>query len=133
MNFIKNSGVIKIICVLMVFSFAGCETVKVKYVDSDDFPSDRIYRLKTVYLYNGKNVDLTGMDPKFKRSFKGKHNVIVYDYEEKLIELKDISSLKIEVIESNQILTAVIIVGVLAVVFVLAFFIAIGTGGFQMH
>jgi hypothetical protein len=102
-----------VISISLLLSFAGCETVKVKYVDSEDFPSDRVYRLKTAYLYDGRKIDLPD-DAKFKVSFKDKNNVIVYDYEEKFIELKDISSLKIEVVDSDTVLTVTIIVGAVA-------------------
>ena len=51
---------------------------------------------------------------------------------ERSVPLKNVASLKIEIIESNQIVTALIIVGSLAVAFLLAFWIALATGGFKM-
>ena len=74
-------------------------------------------------------------EAKLRLKYKGVSNVIVY-YEdvniERSVPLKNVASLKIEIIESNQIVTALIIVGSLAVAFLLAFWIALATGGFKM-
>ncbi len=132
----KNIILLKIIASIVLICFTGCVTSKIEYVENDKLPKDKVYRLSVLYMKDGNVIDLKGKEPKFKLKYKGIDNVIVYyeeDYNEIYIPLKDVNSLKIEIIESNQIVTALIIVGVAAPVLVLAFFIAIATVGFKMH
>ena len=132
----KKAAVFKIITLLLLVCFTGCVSTKVDYVENDKVPVNKTYRISQLYLKDGRIIDVKDKEPKLKLKHKGVSNVIVY-YEDVNIEqsvpLSDVKTLKIEIIESNQILTAVAIVGIVAAAFVLAFFIAIGSGGFSMH
>lgn len=52
---------------------------------------------------------------------------------ERSVPLQNVASLKIEVIESNVLLTVAVIAGSLAVAYLLAIWIAIASGGYTMH
>jgi len=132
----KKAAVFKIITLLLLVCFTGCVSTKVDYVENDKVPVNKTYRISQLYLKDGRIIDVKDKEPKLKLKHKGVSNVIVY-YEDVNIEqsvpLSDVKTLKIEIVESNHILTAVAIVGIVAAAFVLAFFIAIGSGGFSMH
>ena len=132
----KKAAVFKIITLLLLVCFTGCVSTKVDYVENDKVPVKKTYRISQLFLKDGRIIDVKDKEPKLKLKHKGVSNVIVY-YEdvniEQAVPLSDVKTLKIEIIESNQILTAVAIVGIVAAAFVLAFFIAIGSGGFTMH
>jgi len=132
----KKAAVFKIITLLLLVCFTGCVSTKVDYVENDKVPVNKTYRISQLYLKDGRIIDVKDKEPKLKLKHKGVSNVIVY-YEDVNIEqsvpLSDVKTLKIEIVESNHILTAVAIVGIVAAAFVLAFFIAIGSGGFTMH
>lgn len=121
---------------LLLISFTGCVSTKVDYVENDKVPVNKTYRISQLYLKDGRILDVKDKEPKLKLKHKGVSNVIVY-YEDVNIEqsvlLSDVKTLKIEIVESNHILTAVAIVGIVAAAFVLAFFIIIGSGGYTMH
>lgn len=131
----KNIIVFKIITLLVLIFFTGCVTSKIEYVEKEKLPKDKVYRISDVYLNNGTVINLKDKEPKIKLKYKGMDNVIVY-YEdvniEKYVQLKDISSLKIEVLESNQLLTAVVVVGSLAIIVLLAFMITLTSGKFNI-
>ena len=132
---IKNAIAFRMIVLLVLVSFAGCVTSKMEYVESDKVPVEKTYRISQLYLKDGTIIDVKEKEAKLRLKYKGVSNVIVY-YEdvniERSVPLKNVASLKIEIIESNQIVTALIIVGSLAVAFLLAFWIALATGGFKM-
>ena len=132
---IKNTSIFRLVVFIVLLSFAGCVTSKIEYVESDKVPVEKTYRISQLYLKDGTIIDVKEKEAKLRLKYKGVSNVIVY-YEdvniEKSVPLKNVASLKIEIIESNQIVTALIIVGSLAVAFLLAFWIALATGGFKM-
>ena len=132
---IQNAIAFRMIVLLVLVSFVGCVTSKIEYVESDKVPVEKTYRISQLYLKDGTIIDVKEKEAKLRLKYKGVSNVIVY-YEdvniERSVPLKNVASLKIEIIESNQIVTALIIVGSLAVAFLLAFWIALATGGFKM-
>ena len=132
---IKNTSIFRLVVFIVLLSFAGCVTSKIEYVESDKVPVEKTYRISQLYLKDGTIIDVKEKEAKLRLKYKGVSNVIVY-YEdvniERSVPLKNVASLKIEIIESNQIVTALIIVGSLAVAFLLAFWIALATGGFKM-
>ena len=113
MFIIKNAAFFRIIVVVVLFSFAGCVTTKIEYVDSDKLPKKKVYHITQAFMKDGKIIDLKGKEPVFKSYDKGIKNVIVY-YEDVNIErrvlLKDVQRLKIEVSESNVTVNVIIIV-----------------------
>ncbi len=87
-------------------------------------------------MKNGMVIDLKGKDAQFKLKHKRIENVIVYNdenFDEKYILLKDVNSIKIEILESNILLTIIIIVGSIAALAFLVFVIAFASIGFKMH
>jgi hypothetical protein len=129
--FLKNKIFIKVTVLLVLACFTGCVTSKIEYVETEKIPpKGKVYRIADVYMKDGKVINLRDAEPKYKSSYKGKEHVITYynnDFKTKIIELKDVSKVKVEILESNQILTAVLVVGILAILFVLTFFIALAT------
>lgn len=113
-----------IFSLLLLFSFSGCVTSKISYVEEDKLPKDKVYRIAEVYMNDGSIIDLKDSEPKFKTNYKGMANVIVYydnDYNTKYIELKNVDRLKIEIYESNVLVNVLIIVGGLILVALLLF------------
>jgi len=132
----KNIIFFRVIVLLVLAAFSGCVTSKIEYVESDKVPVEKVYRISQLYLKDGTIIDVKEKEAKLRLKYKGISNVIVY-YEdvnmERAVLLKDITHLKIEIIESNQLVTALIIIGSVAAVLLIAFFIAIGIVGLEMH
>ncbi len=115
----------KIVVILILTSFTGCVTAKIEYVKEKDFPPEKVYKISTVFLKNGSEVDLTDKEVKFRKNYENIENVLVYDVKGKfeVIKLSDIDRVKIEVYENNVLLTVGIIVGsILLAVFLILIF-----------
>lgn len=132
----KNIILFKIIVLLFLAAFTGCVTSKIEYVESSKVPVEKTYRISQIYLKDGTIIDVKEKEAKLRPKYKGVSNVIVY-YEdvniERSVPLQNVASLKIEVIESNVLLTVAVIAGSLAVTYLLAIWIAIASGGYTMH
>ena len=133
---IKNAVVLRVIVFIVILSFSGCVTSKIEYVESSKVPVEKTYRISQIYLKDGSIIDVKEKEAKLRPKYKGVSNVIVY-YEdvniERSVPLQNVASLKIEVIESNVLLTVAVIAGSLAVAYLLAIWIAIASGGYTMH
>ncbi|MBN8585482.1 MAG: hypothetical protein J0M37_10325 [Ignavibacteria bacterium] len=133
---IKNAVVLSVIVFIVILSFSGCVTSKIEYVESSKVPVEKTYRISQIYLNDGTIIDVKEKEAKLRPKYKGVSNVIVY-YEdvniERSVPLQNVASLKIEVIESNVLLTVAVIAGSLAVAYLLAIWIAIASGGYTMH
>lgn len=119
--FNKNT-LFKTLVVLVMISFTGCVTSKIEYVESKEFPKGKTYRISEVFMKDGSVIYLKDKEPEFKLNYKGNENVIIYFEDvniEKKILLKDISLLKIEVLESNTVLNVIIIIGSVILFFLL--------------
>lgn len=132
---ISNINLTRYITFALLVCFTGCVTSKIEYVESNEFPSGKTYRISEVFLKDGTVLILKDKEPAFKLRYKGNDNVIVY-YEdvniEKTILLKDISRLKIEVLESNTVLSVIVIVGSVVLFFLLLFMILSPFKGMKM-
>ena len=132
----KNIILFRVIVLLALASFTGCVTSKIEYVESEKVPVEKTYRISQLYLKDGTIIDVKDKEAKLRPKYKGVNNVIVY-YEdvniEKSVPLKNIERLKIEILESNVLVTVLIIVGSLVTAFILAFWISLSLGGFEMH
>ncbi len=115
----------KLTVTLVLITFAGCQTSKIAYIEREDFPPDKIYRISMVYMKDGSIIDLKDKNPVYKLKSKGIENIIVYDDKEKskTIRLNDIERIKIEIIESNTVLNVLIIVGSVVLFFLILFII----------
>ncbi len=86
-------------------------------------------------LKNGTAIDVKDKEAKLKLKHKRMSNLIVY-YEdvniEKTVLLSDIAWLKIEILESNQIATVLVVIGTVAAAILLAFWLILATGGLKM-
>ncbi|MEO8514690.1 MAG: hypothetical protein ABI543_14115 [Ignavibacteria bacterium] len=126
----------RIIILIVLVCFTGCVSSKIEYVEPEKIPANKTYRISLLNLKNGTQIDVKDKEAKFILKHKGVNNVIVY-YEdvniEKTVPLKDVSWLKIEILESNQIVTAIAVIGITAAVLLIAVLVAFGLGGFQMH
>lgn len=133
---IKNAVVLRVIVFIVILSFSGCVTSKIEYVESSKVPVEKTYRISQIYLKDGTIIDVKEKEAKLRPKYKGVSNVIVY-YEdvniERSVPLQNVASLKIEVIESNVLLTVAIIAGSLAVAFLLAIWITLTSGAYTMH
>lgn len=133
---IKNAVVLRVIVFIVILSFSGCVTSKIEYVESSKVPVEKTYRISQIYLKDGSIIDVKEKEAKLRPKYKGVSNVIVY-YEdvniERSVPLQNVASLKIEVIESNVLLTVAIIAGSLAVAFLLAIWITLTSGAYTMH
>ena len=133
---IKNAVALKVIVSIVILSFSGCVTSKIEYVESSKVPVEKTYRISQIYLKDGTIIDVKEKEAKLRPKYKGVSNVIVY-YEdvniERSVPLQNVASLKIEVIESNVLLTVAIIAGSLAVAFLLAIWITLTSGAYTMH
>ncbi len=122
----KSIFFFRVIILLVLASFIGCVTSRIEYVESSMFPENKIYRISEVFMKDGTVKVLRDKEPVFKLKYKGNENVIVY-YEdvniEKTIQLSDVSSLKLEVLESNKVLSVIIIVSSVVVFFLLLFWL----------
>ncbi|KXK55600.1 MAG: hypothetical protein UZ05_CHB002000520 [Chlorobi bacterium OLB5] len=132
----KNTNIFRVIVLIVLTAFTGCVTSKIEYTKSNELPKEKVYRITTLYLKDGSIIDVKEKDAKFKLKDKGIDNVIVY-YEdvniEKSVPSKNIDRLKIEVLESNVFVTVLIIVGSLAIAFLLAIWITLTSGAYTMH
>jgi hypothetical protein len=116
MLFYKHRYIYKILTIIVLASFAGCVTTKIDYVENDGLPKEKTYRIKEVFLKDGSTVKLSDAEPKFKSSYKGLSNVIIYydkNYAVKVITLQDISKIKIEIVEPDNVKILLITGGVL--------------------
>jgi hypothetical protein len=128
----KYKFLFKTIVFLIIATFTGCVTTKVDYVENDKLPKDKVYRIAEVFMKDGTVINLWDTEPKFRAKYKGLTNVITYydvNYAVRIIDLKDIKQIKIEILESNQIVTALIIVGVVAASIFFLLLIALGIQG----
>ena len=119
----------------MLSGFLGCVSSKIEYVEKEKLPEEKVYYIISAYLKDGSTIDLKDKKAEVKLDHKGVKNVILYydeGFKEKYIPFKDIAWLKIEVVETNQVVTTIVIAG--AVVF--ALFLAFGvvlSAGFKSH
>ena len=121
---------------LVLVCFLGCETSKIEYVEEEKLPTDKVYHITKVYLKDGTTLDLKDKEPVIKLKHKGVSNVILYNEnvnEEKYIRLSDVAWMKIEVVESNQVVTALAVIGITAVALILLLGILFAIGGFKIH
>lgn len=118
----KRRLIFKVTVLILLVSFAGCVTSKISYVEEDKLPKDKVYRIAEVYMKDGSIINLKDSEPMLKAKYKGIENVIVYydnGYIERVINLNDVSKIKIEILESNALANVLIITGsVIAVVFI---------------
>ena len=127
MSIFKNIFFLRVTILLVLAAFTGCVTSKIEYVESKEFPSGKTYRISEVFMNDGTVLILKDKEPEFKLRYKGNDNVIIYYEEvniEKTILLKDISRLKIEVLESNIVVNVLIIVSSVILFFLLIFWLA---------
>jgi hypothetical protein len=113
---------------------SGCYTTQALYVEADKLPTDKTYRINSAFLKNGKTIDLGIYEPRFEKFYKGKKNVLLYydeTYTERYIELKDISMLKIEIIEGTVVETILIVAGGVVLIAFIAFVIIMNN--FKVH
>ncbi len=133
---IKNTSIFRLVVFIVLLSFSGCVTSKIEYVESDKVPVEKTYRISQLYLKDGTIIDVKEKEAKLKLKHKGVSNVIVY-YEdvniERSVPLKDVTRLKIEILESHVIATVLIIIGTVAVAIYLAIGLILATGGLKMH
>jgi sensor c-di-GMP phosphodiesterase-like protein len=111
---------------LLIVSIAGCVTTSVEYVKEKDFPPDKVYKITILYLKDGKIIDVSGKDAKFKLSHNGTQNVVVIESDTKtdIIKVTEIDRVKIEVRENNVLLTTAIIIGSLVLLLFLLMLIS---------
>lgn len=131
----KNIVIFRLIILLVLTAFTGCVTSKIEYVESREFPKGKTYRISEVFMKDGSVINLKDKEPEFKLNYKGNENVIVYFEDvniEKKILLKDISLLKIEVLESNTVLNVIIIIGSVILFFLLLLMIVSPFEGMKM-
>lgn len=132
----KKNTVFKTLVVLVMISFTGCVTSKIEYVESSKVPVEKTYRISQIYLKDGTIIDVKEKEAKLRPKYKGVSNVIVY-YEdvnmEKAVLLKNVSRLKIEVLESNVLVNVLIIAVSVVITVLIAFWISLGLGGWEMH
>ena len=131
----KNIIFFRVIVLLVLAAFTGCVTSKIEYVESKEFSSGKTYRISEVFMNDGTVLILKDKEPEFKIRYKGNDNVILY-YEdvniERTILLKDVSRLKIEVLESNIVVNVIIIVSSIILFFLILFWITQPFEGMKM-
>ena len=131
----NNTAIFRMIVLILIVSFTGCVTSKIEYVERSEFPSGKTYRISEVFLNDGTVLILKDKEPEFKLRYKGNDNVIIYYEEvniEKTILLKDISRLKIEVLESNIVVNVIIIVSSIILFFLILIWITEPFRGMKM-
>ncbi|NOS84730.1 MAG: hypothetical protein HOP31_06285 [Ignavibacteria bacterium] len=130
----KNIILFRVIILLVLAAFTGCVTSKIEYTETNVLPEDKTYRISEVFMKDGTVKVLKDKEPAFKLKYKGHENVLLY-YEnvniEKIILLSDVSSLKIEVLESNTVLSIFIIAGAVALFVLLIYLVANSLGKFK--
>lgn len=118
----KNILFFRVIVLFVLAAFTGCVTSKIEYIETNELPKDKTYRISEVFMNDGTVKVLKDKDPVFKLRYKGNDNVILY-YEDVNIErtllLKDVSRLKIEVLESNIVVNIIIIVSSIILFFLI--------------
>ena len=131
----KNIIFFRVIVLLVLAAFTGCVTSKIEYVESKEFSSGKTYRISEVFMNDGTVLILKDKEPEFKIRYKGNDNVILY-YEdvniERTILLKDVSRLKIEVLESNIVVNVIIIVSSIILFFLILIWITEPFRGMKM-
>ena len=131
----KNIIFFRVIVLLVLAAFTGCVTSKIEYVESKEFSSGKTYRISEVFMNDGTELILKDKEPEFKIRYKGNDNVILY-YEdvniERTILLKDVSRLKIEVLESNIVVNVIIIVSSIILFFLILIWITEPFRGMKM-
>ncbi len=131
----NNTAIFRMIVLILIVSFTGCVTSKIEYVESSEFPSGKTYRISEVFMNDGTVLILKDKEPEFKIRYKGNDNVILY-YEdvniERTILLKDVSRLKIEVLESNIVVNVIIIVSSIILFFLILIWITEPFRGMKM-
>ena len=135
MSIFKNIFFLRVTILLVLAAFTGCVTSKIEYVESKEFPSGKTYRISEVFMNDGTVLILKDKEPEFKIRYKGNDNVILY-YEdvniERTILLKDVSRLKIEVLESNIVVNVIIIVSSIILFFLILIWITEPFRGMKM-
>jgi hypothetical protein len=131
----ENIVFFRIIVLIVLAAFTGCVTSKIEYTETNILPEDKTYRISEVFMKDGTVKVLKDKEPVFKLKYKGQENVIVY-YEdvniEKTLLLSDVSSLKIEVLESNIVINVLIIVSSVILFFLILFWIASHFAGMKL-
>jgi hypothetical protein len=93
-----------------------------------------VYRISKVFLTDGREIDFKDKNPGLKLNYKEKGNVIVYDdvdAKTSYIMLKDVNSIKIELYESNVLVSVLVIIGSVILFFTLLYIILGGMGKFS--
>jgi len=131
----KNIVFFRVIVLLVLAAFTGCVTSKIEYTETNELPEDKTYRISEVFMKDGSVKILKGKEPVFKLKYKGHENILVYFENvnvEKTILLSDVSSLKIEVLESNTVLSVLMIVSSVVLFFLLLFLLLSPFKGMKM-
>lgn len=114
---------------MVLFSFAGCVSTRVDYVEPEKLKKQNVYRIAVIYMKNGTVYDMQGLESQLKLKYKNLENVIVFktsDGETKVISISEIDKMKIFVMENNALGTSLIILGaIILTVFLLLIFFGI--------
>lgn len=126
MFMLKNILFFRVTVLFVLAAFTSCVTSKIEYVETNELPKEKTYRISEVFMKDGTVLILKDKEPAFRLKYKGNDNVILY-YEdvniEKTIFLEDVSRLKIEVLESNIVVNVIIIVSSIILFFLILIWI----------
>lgn len=117
----------------------GCETVDTGYVAPDKVPSendrdfqDGVVKIVGLFKKDGSYINLIDKDAKI--DITGKTKSISYDDENskrKVIAINDISTVKVNIVKGS-VFSPLIVIGGVALILVITFFIILATGHFRM-
>ncbi|MGA2667413.1 MAG: hypothetical protein ABSF32_00695 [Ignavibacteria bacterium] len=129
----SNRRFTPVLCIVL-FSFilclGGCTTTKIENVNESQLPSRTDYEILSVVMKNGEKISLKNNNPGFEIIYKGIPNVILYmnkdttiltdnmkkiSSEERVIELKNIKSVKIEMTRVQVAKTIIVVTGLVLI------------------
>jgi hypothetical protein len=87
-------------------------------------------------MNDGTVINIKEGEPKFRTKYRGLTNVITYydnNYATRIIDLKNVKQIQIEIVESNQPLTLIVIIGVVSAFIGLVYLLAMSLKGIGGH
>jgi hypothetical protein len=127
-----------VLCAVL-FSFSlcisGCTTTRIENVNESQLPVRNDYEILSATMKNGEKISLKDKSPRFEIIYKGIPNVILYmnkdttiladnmkkiSYEERMIQLKDVKSVTIEITKVQVVKTILVVAGLALIVALIA-------------
>lgn len=120
-----------ILLFLLLAFLNGCESTHIEDIDAGEIKNEDVqYKMLYIHMNDSTIIDVTNKYPRYKKSYKGVKNVILYDYSievARYIKIENISKIVVQRKQSDVPQTILAILGTVGGILVLLFIIALSS------